>query len=151
MKEKAMKNILRGLGALLLVVAAAGCHKPDFGTFNFADSSRLEVSGTFENSDGAETIKEFRVILDGTTMQDTVFSAPATRLTLVGRKYGSGSGDHQLTLLVVDQTATPSFYVTSGMTVISYDAGGAVVQRLALEPRAARLGTGEAISYAFRL
>jgi hypothetical protein len=145
-----MKNVFRSLAVSLLFLPA-GCNKTlDFGTFNFSDVSFVSVSGTIESGDGVAAIKEFRLVLDGTTLQDTVLTAPAARLDISGTKYGSGDGDHRLSLVVADQTTTPNLYVVNGITVV-YHVSSSDVRKVTLGPQTAQLRTGDSISYAFKL
>lgn len=145
-----MKKSLRSLAVFLLLLPAA-CNKSlDLGTFNFSDVSYVSVSGTLESAGGVATIKEIQIVLDGTSLQDTILPAPAVRLDLFGTKYGSGDGDHRLSLVVADQTTAPNLYTVNGITV-TYHVSSSDSRKLTLEPRSAELRNGDAITWTFRL
>jgi len=144
-----MKTLLRFLAVSALLLPAS-CNKTlDLGTFNFADLSYVSVSGTFENSGGTATIKAFRVVLDGMILQDTILQAPAIRVEIVGTKYGSGSGDHRLSLTITDQTTTPNTYA-AGVITVEYRVSSSESHKLTLAAQTAELASGGAMTYTFR-
>ena len=144
-----MKTLFRSLEVSVLLLPAA-CNKTlDLGTFNFADLSYVSVSGTLENSGGTATIKAFRVVLDGTTLQDSVLQAPAIRVGIIGTKYGPGDGDHRLSLTVMDQTTAPNVYAAGVITVEDH-VSSSESHKLTLAPQTAELGNGGTITYTFR-
>jgi hypothetical protein len=144
-----MKTVFRSLAVSLLLLPAA-CNKTlDLGTFNFADVSYVLVSGTLENNAGTATIKAFRVVLDGTTLQDTVLPVPAIRVTILGTKYGPGDGDHRLSLTVTDQTTTPNVYAVGVITVEDH-VSSSESHKVMLAPQTAELANGGTITYTFR-
>jgi hypothetical protein len=144
-----MKSLLRILAVSALLLPAACKKNLDLGTFNFGDLSYVSVSGTFENSGGTATIKAFRVVLDGMTLQDTVLQAPAIRVEIIGTKYGPGDGDHRLSLTITDQTTTPNTYA-AGTISVEYHVSSSESHKLTFAPQTAELASGGAMTYTFR-
>ena len=144
-----MKTPFRFLAIAVLLLPAA-CNKTlDLGTFNFADVSYISVSGTLENGGGTTTLKAFRVVLDGTTLQDAVLQSPAIRVVITGTKYGPTGGDHRLSLAIMDQTATPNVYAAGVITVEDH-VSSSESHTVTLAPQTAELATGGAMTYTFR-
>lgn len=148
-----MKNLCSWRVALgICVLSLAACDNPlDFGPIDLSGPyEHVRFAGKLENAEGLATITAFRVLLDGQLVQTTTPLAPVTSANLSG-SWLVGKGQRRLKLVMDAQTASPSLYRVTSLTVEHWDSQGRLANRVELDPRTASLATGGEIEWVFRL
>ncbi len=146
---------LRRLALVVLATAlATGCSKTFTGVDLNGKVKLIEISGTLENAQGAQTILRVRLSLDGNEISNIPLSQAASHIGMSGSHAGD-RGHHTLVVVVADQTSSPSNYRVSSLQVTLVESnllgGGRTLAHTTLPDRAALLSSGEGISYQFDL
>jgi len=146
-------NYLRTCLAISLFAAAVGCHSPTEPSRSYA----LTGSGAFASADNTATILGFHISLDGQetiSATPTLFAAPQGQIHFDFENIGPGHGHHTLELRVTNQTASPTAYRTTSVTVYLSDTtdnpiNGKLVATVQLPDQVASLRTGDTMRIGF--
>ncbi len=147
--------MLRRLALVVLATAlATGCSKTFTGVDLSGKVKLIEITGTLDNVQGAQTILRVRLSLDGKEISNIPFSQASSHVGMSGSHAGD-RGHHTLVVVVADQTSSPIDYRVSSLQVrlveSSLFGGGPTLAHTTLPGRAALLSSGEGISYQFDL
>jgi hypothetical protein len=129
----------------LCALGALSCSSSTSPTAPGTSAITLTVSVT--NTTGAATLDEVQATLDGALFIDTISAAPLPIFTLVGSR-NLASGTHTLTVVIVQQSTSPSSY-TVAPTIEVMSPGGTVVNTILPVAQTLSLATGAVVTFSF--